>query len=594
MARAWYIPRLRHLMMQLVMWFVLGASVILAAVLDQHLRRQQIIEFSAPITDDSVTFRFPADWKIGTQRNEADVTEHFATDSSSGAVRKLTILRQPIPHPMAPAEYILRTLTVSGTLDARDFKGIDIDGWPGQSIYWEAHRFSLGAIGEFQFTNCSAIILANNQAIMIRLDKDSPFDAADQRLYRQVLDQVHITAQAPADGGAIHLRDDISINIPTDFRLYPRVDPLSNQAMVAQITDDGGWTSAQFVPVAVPGNQPSPSLLEGLAAREQLDAQHASVADAWITADVSAEGPNLWTISPQDAANEAISPRRIAHLMTTESGWGLLVILSAEPPASQNDLNHLWEELFAGIHLGAKSPPLTAALQTGAAIAQNSSLRPPGDTWWLWSRASVPIGFTHGFADPDAKYGSRYTVRRGWNGAATAVLEQWGMNPDSTVWSRMSRSDAAADFDNPLIPLFDQTTVLGDNITTIVHEPSGRESQVDSLLSPAFVLSRSMPRLLVKVDANLTAFLTDRFPGVEAEHLPVPLLLLAQRVHDVSPMQCIQTEVNGTGALARWYFHADQTLDHADFTGELHLRPSSDAEVESAFAGDRRLTIQPH
>jgi hypothetical protein len=594
MARTWYFPRWRHLLMQTVMWLVLGASMVAAALLDHHLRRAQIIDFSPTVADGSLSFRLPAAWKTWTRQGQGDDTEHVATDSVGGIDRTLTISRQRVPHPIAPAEYILRALPVSGNLDAADFKGVVIDGWPGQSITWAAHRLSLGAVEEIQFTNCSAIVLPGDEAILVRLDKNAQFDAADERLYRQVLENLHVAAPGPTDGGTIQLDGNITVAAPSDVRVYPRADPLSAAATVAQITDEGGWISAEFVPAAVPGNEPSASLLAGLGAREQLDAIHPELADAWVTAEVSAQSPNHWTFSPADNSSSTFAPRRIAHLLTTDGGWGLVVILSAEPPASLNDLNHLWDELSANIHLGEKLPPLSTALSAGAAIARRASAGAPADTWWMWSRASAAVGFTHGFADPDAKYVFRYTVRRNWNGAATAVLQQWGTSADSSPWSRMIRSDAADNLNDPLVPLFDQTTTVGDTITTIFHEPNGRETPADTALSPAFLLSRYLPGMLSLVDSNQTAFWTDRFPAVEAELLPTPLLLLASRLDNQAGLRCVQAEVNGTGRLSRWYFRADGALDHADFAGDLHLRPSSEADVESAFAGDRRLTIQPH
>ena len=594
MARSWYFPRWRHLLMQMVMWLVLGTSMVLAAMLDHHLRQGQIIDFSPTVTDDSLSFRLPSTWKSWTRKNEADVTEHVATDSAAGVVRTLTISRQRVPHAIAPAEYILRALPVSGSFDSANFKGIEIDHWPGLSIFWEARRASLDAGEEFQFTNCSAIVLPGDQAIMVRLDKNAPFDAADERLYRQVLDTIHISTPGPSDGGTIQLDDNITVSAPADLSVYPRVDPLSSEATVAQITDQGGWISADFVPVAVPDNEPSASLLAGLAVREQLDPLHSGLADAWISPEITARGPNHWTFSPPDSATDAISPRRIAHLLTADGGWGLVVILSAEPPASLNDLNHLWDELSANIHFGKKSPPLTGALAAGAALAHGAAIPAPADTWWMWSRGSAPIGFTHGFADRDAKYVFRYTVRRNWNGSATAVLQQWGTNGDSSPWSRMTRLDAAANLNDPLIPFFDQTTTVADQITTVVHEPNGQETQLDAPLNPAFVLSRYLPGLLSQVDSTETAVWTDRFPAVEGEHFPSPLLLLLNRRDDKPGFRCVQAEVNGTGRLSRWYFRNDGALDHADFAGDLHLGRSSEGDVESAFAGDRRLTIQPH
>jgi hypothetical protein len=142
--------------------------------------------------------------------------------------------------------------------------------------------------------------------------------------------------------------------------------------------------------------------------------------------------------------------------------------------------------------------------------------------------------------------------------------------------------------------LFEQSTNVSDWITTIVRDRGGSEAPTNIRFNPdAFVLSRYLPGLLARVSARPTAFWTDRFPAVEAELFPSPLLLLARRVDEGHGLRCVEAQVNGAGWLSRWYFQANAALDHADFAGDLHLRPSSEAEVEAAFAGDRRLTIQP-
>ncbi|MGD0138769.1 MAG: hypothetical protein ABSD28_07835, partial [Tepidisphaeraceae bacterium] len=177
---------------------------------------------------------------------------------------------------------------------------------------------------------------------------------------------------------------------------------------------------------------------------------------------------------------------------------------------------------------------------------------------------------------------------------ATAVLQQWGTSGDSGPWASMKRSDAESNLDDPLLPLFEQSTNVSDWITTIVRDRGGSEAPTNIRFNPdAFVLSRYLPGLLARVSARPTAFWTDRFPAVEAELFPSPLLLLARRVDEGHGLRCVEAQVNGAGWLSRWYFQANAALDHADFAGDLHLRPSSEAEVEAAFAGDRRLTIQP-
>jgi hypothetical protein len=595
MPRTWYFPRWRHLLMQIVMWLVLGGTLALAAMLDSHLRRVQAIEFAPAISDDTFSFQFPADWKSWTRQSDANTATYVASDSSAGAERTLTVTRQRLPRAIPPAEYILRADPLTGDRSPEEFKGITLDGWPGQSINWEARR-AMGVDSEFQFSFCTAVVLPNDQAILIRLDKSGPIDPGDRQLYQQMLDRVHIAAARPIAGGTIQLAHNISVSILSELSLYPASDPLREERMAAMIDDDGAWISAEFVPVAIPGNEPSNSLVAGLCAREQLDPRDPGLAYRWLRAGISAEGPpNRWTIQPPDSPNDAIAPRRIAHLLTGDGGWGLLVILSAEPPASTADPESLWDELPAKIHI-AKSQTLDADLQTGANIARAASAPQQAAVvadapWWLWSRTSIPIGYSQS----DSKYAVRYTVRRNWNGTVTAAFQQWGVTSDTgQPVGIMKRSDAEAGPSDPLVPLYDEfTTVSADAISTIINGPGRTEAPSSIPFTSSFVMSRYLPSLLSHVQTQ-AAIWTDRFPAVEAELFPSPLLLVARRCPDVGNLRCVEADVNGTGALSRWYFRADGTLDHADFAGDLHLRPTTAGEVQSAFAGDRRLTILPH
>jgi hypothetical protein len=593
MPLAWYFPRWRQLLVQLVMWIVLGATVVLAAILDHHLRLGQIVELSPPISDGPLSFSLPAGWNNWTRQSEGDGSAHVATDSVAGVTRTLIVSRLRVPHPIPPAEFILRAMPLPGNGRGDEFQGVTIDHWPGQSTQREAERGPLNAGGELQCTVCSAVVLPGDEGIMIRLDKNAPFDAADQRVYRQILQQVRISTTRPTDGGPVQLAANVTVTIPTDLRVYPQSDPLRTECLAAALTDQGGWISAEFVPVAIPEHQPTASLLAGLAAREQLDALNPALAYGWIDAQVAPHGPNHWTLTPSVPANDAAAPCRIAHLIAGDGGWGLIVVLSAEPPAGPADLDHLWDELSANVHVG-KSPSLVAALQAGAALVPPATPQTPADAWWTWTRGPAPIGFTHEYSDRDAKNLFRYTVRRNWNATATAVRQQWGTSGDSGPWANMKRSDAEFNLDDPLRLLFEQSTNVSDWITTIFRDHSGNDTSTNIRFNPnAFVLSRYLPGLLARVSATPTAFWTDRFPGVEAELFPSPLLLVARRVDEGRGLRCVEAQVNGVGGLSRWYFQANAMLDHADFAGDLHLRPSSRAEVEAAFAGDRRLTIQP-
>ncbi len=88
-----------------------------------------------------------------------------------------------------------------------------------------------------------------------------------------------------------------------------------------------------------------------------------------------------------------------------DGGQGVIIVLSALTPASFADLDHLWDELAANIHIG-KSPPLIHALETGAALLQRIPVLRAGDSWRIWSSGSVQMGFTHEYVDKSLKSAS--------------------------------------------------------------------------------------------------------------------------------------------------------------------------------------------
>jgi hypothetical protein len=323
-----------------------------------------------------------------------------------------------------------------------------------------------------------------------------------------------------------------------------------------------------------------------------LDFNYHGLAQRWINAEATAQSTNHWTITPQDSPNDVVAGHCVAHLLFGDGSEGVVVILTAQSPADFDDLDHLWDMLAANIQI-EKSPSVNQPLENAAALLRTQTTSAPGESWWMWTHGSTPLGFTHGFVESDLKSAIRYTVRRNWNGTVTAVDQQWGTS-DTGTWASMRRFDAEANLNDPLVTSFVQNTTVTDRITTVITSQGGRDTPVVLRLSPAFVLSRNLPDLLARVGQSPTAFWTDRFPGIEGELLPSPLLLLAHRVADADGFRCVEAQVNGTGQISRWYFARDGSLDHADFPGDLHLRTSSESEIESSFAGDGRLTIQPH
>jgi hypothetical protein len=595
MPQPWHLPPHRAIIMQLVMWAVLGASVGLAALLDDHLRRAQIVDFSTPITEGPLTFKLPSDWKTWSRQAEGDAVVHFASSSSGHITRTITILRQRVNRMMTPGEFIVRTLQLPQ--NHSEFGAAAIDGWPAQIVGWEAIPQFVQGQGEPHFNLYCATVLPGNQSISIRLEKNDSLTAADSNLFHQVLVEMRVSLPHPSHESSVDLEGGIRVDLPQDFELYPQVDPLLTGRMIVRDTPQGGWVSAQLIPTLRDGAAalgPSHLMEAALAAREQIDPHNPDWATAWFNAPITPEADNSWLIDPQDSGNPL--PQRQAHFVAGPGSAGLMVVITAQSPAGQDEMDELWQKLFSGIHF-LQPADLKSAFEAGGGLMIGPANYQDPETWWLLSVGELPEGYVHNFARRDANALLRYTLKRNWNGTTTWVAQQWqttqGGVPTRAV---VLRSDAERDPSSFYFPFFQEVTIPGPQVQTV--SKIGNAEPLPDLFTPnlpsVFILSQHLPELLAHIGSGPVAFWTDRIPGIEGQRLASPILLLAHRVSAPGPLQCVETEVNGLGELSRWYFNANGALDHADFAGERHLRHSDANELQSIFSGDQRLTPQTH
>jgi hypothetical protein len=595
MPSPWHLPRWRSFIMQLVMCAVLGASIGFAALLDDRLRRAQIVDLSSEITEGPLNFKLPDDWKTWSRQAEGDAVVHFASSSYGHITRTITVLRQRVNRMMSPGEYIVRTFPLPPRNSG--FGGATIDGWPAQIVSWETISRLPGGTAEPRFAVFCATVLPGNQAISIRLEKTDPLTAPDRNLFRQLLAEMHISLPHPSHEGSVELAGNIRVELPPDFELYPQIDPLQTSRCIVRLTPDGGWILAQLIPTLRDGasslgeSGPSVAMETALAAREQIDPHNPTWALAWLGAQTTHEADNSWLIDPQDPGNSL--PQRQAHFIAGPGSSGLLVVLTAQSPAGGNEMNDLWQRLFGGIHFLQPADLKSALLAGGHLMLGPLNLDAP-DSWWLWSVGALPEGYSHSFARRDPSAMLRYTVRRNWNGTATSVAQQWPSTKSGIAnQAHFVRSDAERDPNSIFFPFIEELTTGGP---TILMQSIVRGEQVGDTFTPnlpaTFILSQHLPDLLDHLGNEPAAFWTDRLPGIEQERLASPILLSARRISVAAPLQCVETEVNGLGEASRWYFKADGSLDHADFAGDRHLRVSDQNELESIFSGDPRLT--PH
>jgi hypothetical protein len=191
------------------------------------------------------------------------------------------------------------------------------------------------------------------------------------------------------------------------------------------------------------------------------------------------------------------------------------------------------------------------------------------------------------------------------------MIEQWNWNDAGEPLAVAERRDAEVDHRSSFAPTFRELTKKAGEISTQVDILTGNNLmtvQLPPVPAPqVFLTGGQLPAFLQTMPDEPTAVWTDRFPGVESELLTAPILLVVHRVDagrkdsagkDLSgkdlhgeALHCLEVEINGIGALSRWYFRMDGSLDHADLANGLKLQPKPATEIESTFASEPHLTV---
>jgi hypothetical protein len=562
--------RTQRIAMQGVLWLVFGAAVGIAAMTDKALVTSQTVTLGAPILAGPVTYRLPENWPVSTA-SDSGATIHRAVDPNEEDGRNITVFLDRVDHLMAPLIYLQRTDQLPQSSGSVVLQPLQLKGFPAQTVRWVTQ-----ADGGTKSVICCCVMLPSLQALTIRLERGDVFQEDDQELLEQILTSVTISGPSPSHGGPIRLNNGIQITPAADFTVYPQPDPLRTDRTMVRQTTDGGWISAQCVPMVM-GNLPAGSLRGALLGLDPLDPRDPAPAANWVNAEVTQIDKNHWRIDPHDAADGWLHRR--AYVIAADSGPAMLLLLEAHNPALEADLDTALNDLQIKIptNTGANADALLDA-GAKAVSALGSARRPSGEQWWLWQRGGIAEGSTRTYLDPTGQLTVRETIRRDWQGLVWRVTQRWG-----TAWARTERLDI------PDQPTFIVETRNSDQISSTI-QLNGEDWNNQVPDSPAMVSGARLPDVLASLGNSSLAIWTDHFPGLEDQPSPSPLLVVLRPLQTDGHGRGVEAEVNGTGQLSRWYFAADGTLEHADFSGGVSLQPATLADVQSATQSDPRLT----
>jgi hypothetical protein len=570
MPKTWQNTRARQLAMQGIMWLILGGAVGIASLTDRALHTSGGIALGPAIEAGPVSYRLPEHWTVSVATDFGASARQAADPDDSE--HKVTVILQRVDHLMAPLIYLQRTDQLPDGVGSVVLEPLLLKGFPAQMARW----VSAGQDGGTRSIIACCVMLPSLQAMTIRLERGDAFEESDQQLLEQVLTSVTISGPAPSHVGPIQLNNGIQITPAADFTVYPQTDPLRTDRTMIRQTTNGGWISAQCVPMVM-GNLPAGSLRGAILNLDPVDPRDPGPAANWVNADVTQIDNTHWRIDPHDSP-EGWMHRR-AYVTASDAGPAMLVLLKAHNPAGETDLDQAYADLQIKIPTKTVSnADALLAAGAGAVSALSAAHRSSGEQWWLWQRQGIAEGSTRSYLDTTGQLAVRETTRRDWQGLICRVTQRWG-----TAWARTER------FDIPDQPTFVVETRNSDQISTTV-QLNGQDMENKVPESPAMVSGARLPELLAGLANSPVAIWTDHFPGYEDQPSPSPLLVVLRPLQLDGHGRGVEAEVNGTGQLSRWYFAADGTFEHADYAGGVSLQPSTLAEIISATQSDPRLT----
>ncbi len=402
------------------MWLVFGAAVAIASLTDREIRSSQTVNLGSPIAEGPVTFRLPEHWAATTADEFGTRLLTKAVDPSDEAGRDVTVILQRVDHLMAPLTYLQRADELPSNAGDLVLTPVALKGVPGQVVRWAVPA----ANDETRSVACCCLMLPTGQALTIRLERNDDFDDSDQRLFQAILSSVTISGSPVLRRGTIHLRNGILIGPAADFAIYPATDPLRSDNELVRQTTGGGWVSARCVPMVM-GNLPAGSLRGALLALDPVDTRDTAAAN-WISSDAIQIDANHWRIDPHDPADGWVHRR--AYVLTAPSGPAMLLLLTANYPASDADLDQAYADLHVTIPAKTGAIADTLLADGAAALADVGSERGgSGEQWWLWQRQGNTEGTTRSYLDPTGQLPVRETLRRDWHGSVWRVTQRWGL-----------------------------------------------------------------------------------------------------------------------------------------------------------------------
>lgn len=537
------------------MVLVLVASMALAVL----VRRQKLSRAKVKVDPAALvgTLRIgrPSKWAL-TQLPDRTVVLQEPAERGG---RTLTIIHEPVQRFMSPLEYMVRREELDPA-EMATARPVDVAGWPGTMVV-QTHYRKLGAGQSVAMKRVLAgAVLPTLQAVVVRLDGEGRPDEPDEEVVRKVAATIR-TAEPPKMLRAEPIAFEGEVRVtPPDGLAWVAADPFRvDRSLVA--LNAPAWMGVTLTPCWVlPGTDPG-----------EIAAQSAMLDPGFQIADRGRVDASTWIARRQHPQFPAIVYLRVGphgRAVLAEFRWsGVNGAAAAEG---------LWEQLAGTIQFpdaDGLSPLRENGREAMRALPRDwAALVDPGPdgTTERWQSFSD-------WTSRDALLRIHYALA-GVDQIAAEVETSWPTRANLREGLRDRWTFRRTD------PM--PTTRLTARLPATAPTTGPATRQFVTFEFWRVVPGVMLPRVLGRLPYEPMVMYTDWLPPTfRARGAAAPLMLIAEPSFEVprrvsgqeEQMKCWAVRVNGSGAVARWYYDAEGDLQIIALPGGEYLQRKSDA-----------------
>jgi hypothetical protein len=193
MARWALSARSRFVLLQVIMWFILGATVALAAWVSSAAG----IQLGPEQPFEGMRLRLPRGWVVNHDTQNRWVIVEAVEYRNQQPQRAIAVFRQPVPTGMTAEQYLALSGLLRGPRPSPSaLEPITIDGYEGLLVGAQASVTRPDGSQAIQTLVEAVVILPSQEAIRVQLQAAGAFQAIDRDLLWAVASSIRIDEPA--------------------------------------------------------------------------------------------------------------------------------------------------------------------------------------------------------------------------------------------------------------------------------------------------------------------------------------------------------------------------------------------------------------